>query len=275
MFGKLLKHDFIATGRIMAIIYAIFAVLSAYILGSFYLGDVSIENMGIMQTLGIMVLFIGSIVNIILTFVVVMMDFQKSLYGDQGYLTFTLPVKRLAVLSSKLIVSTFWYLMAIATVFGALFITTDVIGQSMGEEAVGLVDMLLALFDENLNVGVLVFMLICLLINVFIAAFLYMVEVCFAITLSNTRHFQKHHVIFTLLFSGISIGVASKISSVISDEIILGLSFDPYAEKVAFITDIYQANISFINFMPSVISIIFIVGFFFATQYTMKKINLR
>lgn len=276
MFGKLLKHDFLATGRIMVIVYAIFAVLSAYILGSFYLGDVSVENMGILETLSILLLVIGSVVNIILTIVVVMSHFQKSLYGDQGYLSFTLPVKSISILSSKLLISTFWYVLSIVALFGSLFIVGDAMSQSVGEEGLSLIDMLIGMFDENLNLGVLAFMLVCILINAFVSAFLYMVEVCFAITLSNTRHFQKHHVIFTLIFSAAAILIAGKISSVIADEIMLGVTFDVSGEELKFITDISDANISFINLMPSVVSIVFVVVFFFATHYVMsKKINLR
>lgn len=275
MFGKLLKHDFLATGRIMAIVYAIFAVLSAYIVGSVYLGDVSIEDMGVLETLSILLLAVGSVVNIILTIVVVMSHFQKSLYGDQGYLSFTLPVKSISILSSKLLVSTFWYALSIAALFGSLFIIGNAMSQSVGEEGLSLIDMLIGIFDENLNLGVLAFMLICILINAFVSAFLYMVEVCFAITLSNTRHYQKHHVIFTLIFSAAAILIAGKISSVIAEEIMLGVTFDVTGEEIKFITDVSDATISYINLMPSVVSIIFVIGFFFATHYVMsKKINL-
>ena len=87
-----------------------------------------------------------------------MIHFQKSLYSDQGYLTFTLPVKSFSNLTSKVLVSSFWNLLASVSSMGSIFIVIDALSKSLGEEGISLIEMILTLFDENLNVGALVFM---------------------------------------------------------------------------------------------------------------------
>ena len=100
MLGKLLKNEFIATGRIMGALYAFVAVIMVYVLGSYYIAK---DTASTGQMLGIMVLLLISSCSFILTAVVMITNFQKSLYGDQGYLSFTLPVKGSTLLISKII----------------------------------------------------------------------------------------------------------------------------------------------------------------------------
>ncbi len=276
MFGKLLKYDFLATGRIMAIVYAIFAAVSVYVIAPFYFNDIPAEEMGPMEALKVILLLVVVAALYIVTIVTIMVHFQKSLYSDQGYLTFTLPVKSFSILTSKVLVSSFWYLLASVSSMASIFIVIDALSKSLGEEGISLIEMILTLFDENLNVGALVFMLVCILVNGFASVFLYILEVCFAITISNTRPFQKHHVIFTLLFSAITVIVATTINSALADSILLGVSLNESGESLKFVTDIADANITCVNILPAVTSIAFAVGFFFVTHYVMKKkINLQ
>ena len=80
MLGKLLKNEFIATGRIMGALYAVVAVIMAYVLGSYYITK---DTASTGQMLGIMVLLLISSCSFILTAVVMIMNFQKSLYASR------------------------------------------------------------------------------------------------------------------------------------------------------------------------------------------------
>ena len=100
MLSKLLKHELISTGRIMGVLYAVVGVLMAYIVGSYYIGKGS-EAATTGQMLGMMVLLIVSSCSFFLTVIVMISNFQRTLYGDQGYLTFTLPVKSTALLAHR------------------------------------------------------------------------------------------------------------------------------------------------------------------------------
>ena len=80
MLGKLLKNEFIATGRIMGALYAVVAVIIAYVLGSYYITK---DTATTGQMLGILVLLIISSCSFILTAVVMITNFQKTLYGNK------------------------------------------------------------------------------------------------------------------------------------------------------------------------------------------------
>ena len=276
MFGKLLKHEFLATGRIMAIVYGVIAVLSAYILGSFFLGDKTIEEMNITEAFSILLLFLVALVNVVLTIVVTMSNFQKSLYGDQGYLTFTLPVKSFPLLSSKIFVATFWYILAAFTTVAASMIVMSVAERNVGETGIGMIEMLLGLYDPNLSIGIIIFWFATYLINFFFTALLMTLEVCFAITISNTRPFQKHHVLFTLLFSGIAIAVVSKIITAISDAVTFGFNYNIDTKSMEVVTNILDINMSFVDLVNPILTIVLTVVFFIATHFVMsKKVNIR
>mgnify|MGYP000417074107 CR=1 FL=1 len=77
MLGKLLKHEFIATGRIMGALYAVVALIMAYVLGSYYINK---DTASTGQMLGITVLLLISSCSFILTAVVMIVNFQRSLY---------------------------------------------------------------------------------------------------------------------------------------------------------------------------------------------------
>ena len=73
MFSKVIKHDFISTGRIMGIIYIIVAGISAVTLVSHYAKKAG--EMTVAEMLGVSVLLIVSMCLFILTVVVVLSDF--------------------------------------------------------------------------------------------------------------------------------------------------------------------------------------------------------
>ena len=211
MFGKLLKHDFIATGRIMGIVYAVMAGISAYILGSFYLGDTSVEDGKLLPSLSLILLMLLAVVNVILTIVVVMTNFQKSLYGDQGYLSFTLPVKSFSLFSAKVLVSVFWYVAAAVAWIAAGMVFVGAVEKDLGEDGMGLVEMILSMTQEGLSIEVLLVYVTSILITGFFVICVLTMIAFFSITVSNTRPFQKHYVLFTMLFlavSSISFGVS-------------------------------------------------------------------
>ena len=62
--------------------------------------------------------------------------FNKTLYTDQGYLTYTLPVKSKDILISKAIVSFVWlalsYIVLVGTVVGIAWYAKAKLGESLG-----------------------------------------------------------------------------------------------------------------------------------------------
>lgn len=111
MLNKLLKHEFRATGRIMLptliglLVMSIMAGISLRIMsGQARIFWVFQVIMGLLQG----AFFAGLFAVCILVIVLIVIRFYKSLMGNEGYLSFTLPVTVDGHLWSKLITSFVW-----------------------------------------------------------------------------------------------------------------------------------------------------------------------
>ena len=118
MLGKLLKHEFTATGRQMLPMFGVLA-------GLVVLANISVlmlqrEIGGLLALLFIFVLiatFIAVIVAELMPIIVMVIRFYKNLLRDEGYLMHTLPVSVHELIWSKLIVSLVWFLATNLAIF--------------------------------------------------------------------------------------------------------------------------------------------------------------
>lgn len=114
MLRKLLKYDMKAILKlwwIAAVASAAFAVLGGFcikIIDTKYTSYIFMEGVA---TLGLMLAFMGFGAFVLATTVLIFVRFYKNFFSDEGYLTFTLPVKRSSLLNSKLISATIISLM--------------------------------------------------------------------------------------------------------------------------------------------------------------------
>lgn len=107
MLGKLLKHEFIATGRVFLPTYA--ALLAVALLNNVLgFANETGPQSGIIPTIMVIAygVLIGSV--FVMSIVISIRRFRASLLGDEGYLTHTLPVRLSAIVNSKLIVAIVW-----------------------------------------------------------------------------------------------------------------------------------------------------------------------
>ncbi len=111
MLGKLIKHEFKASGRIMGPFILVCLGLSV-------LAGLSIRGMEAQMDYGwftvlfgiVMFLFVAGLIAVcIMALVVCIERFRKNLLGDEGYLMFTLPVSVDEHIFAKLIVSSVWF----------------------------------------------------------------------------------------------------------------------------------------------------------------------
>ena len=127
MLGKLLKHEFRATGRIMLPVYGAVLVLAV-------LANVSIRmlsgNVGpllsiffglIVAAFGICIVAAG-----VMTIVLMVKRFYTNYLKDEGYLMHTLPVSVHGLVWSKMIVSIVWFAATFA-VIGLVLLLTAII----------------------------------------------------------------------------------------------------------------------------------------------------
>lgn len=119
MLGKLFKHEFKTTGKILLplelILIGVTLLGAAVINIPFLRGDsviagIIIAGLVLFYVLGVFALFI-------VTYIYLTIRFYRSMYSDEGYLTHTLPVSTSSILNTKIVVSVFWvFLTLILTV---------------------------------------------------------------------------------------------------------------------------------------------------------------
>lgn len=130
MFGKLLKHEFHATARIAAPLCGMMlalAVLAGMVLrfwGDLPSGGFSTAGNAIIILYG-MSLFAVSVG----IFVILMQRYKQNFFGDEGYLTRTLPVSEHALLLSKLLTALVWLMIAGVLMALSVFIAGGLTGE--------------------------------------------------------------------------------------------------------------------------------------------------
>lgn len=274
MLRKLLKHEFIATGRIMGIVYAVVALIMGYVLISYF--AVQRDEASIGQMLGITVLMLISMCMFVLTAVIMVTNFQKTLYGDQGYLTFTLPVKSVSLLASKVITSTIWFVAAFATLIGTMALTMFVVKEDLLGDNYETIESMLPLILGGKSVATVVTYVLYRLISLFVSFAMFTIEVYFAITIANTRLFQKHYVLWTMVFSVAIIAISEKIAIMISEAITFGLVITEESVGVLTNSTAYTPTSLPLDLVSVIVSVLFGIGFFYGTFYLMsKKVNIR
>ena len=111
MLGKLLKHEFRATGRIMLPVLGALLILACFASLSFgTLENVDNQFLELIMGLLIAAFFIGVVAAAVIAVVLMVNRFYSNLLKDEGYLMFTLPVNVHSLVWSKLIVSMVWFI---------------------------------------------------------------------------------------------------------------------------------------------------------------------
>lgn len=106
MLKKLLKHDFKALFKYWWIVAVVTAGLSALSGKCITILESEKEIPAVLDVsagIALMLTYIGVIVFAVFSTVMIFIRYYKNLFTDEGYLTFTLPVKRSDILNSKLI----------------------------------------------------------------------------------------------------------------------------------------------------------------------------
>ncbi|MBQ8279179.1 MAG: hypothetical protein IJZ23_05005 [Roseburia sp.] len=115
MLGKLFKHEFKSTYKVMCLIYAIMVIVTLLGMAVFKMCDIANDatptSMVILAMVYLVIYIISLFAFMIISYVYLAMHFYKSMYSAQGYLTHTLPVKTLTTFHVKAAVSVIWLLL--------------------------------------------------------------------------------------------------------------------------------------------------------------------
>lgn len=110
MLGKLIKYEFKSTIRTFLGIY-ISMLVTGLLIGIF-----NVANIEQGTALGIVVFFGLLVALFVLTITIIIKRFKDNLFGDEGYLMFTLPVSAKNIVISKLVVSVVYIIISVLIV---------------------------------------------------------------------------------------------------------------------------------------------------------------
>lgn len=183
MLGKLLKYEIKASGVILPAVYA--GLLLVFCLG--WLAK-TLDIIQIQGAMAVACVLVG-VAALVLALVMVVTRYHKSLFGAEGYLMQTLPVKKGSLIAAKAISGYILILLGLAAlvlgIAGTVYLTGA--GELTGE--------IKALLGGQFS-PLLVFFGAVVLVQLF----LMVSEVYFSITLANTSPFLKNNVIFAVVF---------------------------------------------------------------------------
>lgn len=266
MLRKLLKYEIKATARTYLPMYALLIVFA--LLNKFFMA-VNADYLKIPQIISMSV-FVVIIVGIsVMTLVVTIQRFDKNLLTDEGYLSFTLPVKAHSHIDSKMIVSLMWTALSIIVSFVSIFV------MAVNEQTIVVIKQAFNNLAEAINIiGPASYV-------IFLEAFLFVIiatlgciiTIYAAITLGNMS--SKHK-----LLAGIGAYIGFGVIEQIISSIILtsfGGGIERYFRSLNTATVPIVVNaVQLIMLGAIVFYLIFGVAYYFLTNWMLKKkLNLE
>ncbi|MDD6063077.1 MAG: hypothetical protein PUB99_10745 [Oscillospiraceae bacterium] len=211
MLGKLIKNEFKSTAHSMFGVFLAAGITFVIMLVVFLFKVKSL------MTLSSVVLGAIAVAVLVITLFSIITMFNKSLYGAQGYLSFTLPVTGKQLLASKTIVSLIWvsisFLFAIAvTVFLVVYWvaqTSDSIKQVV-HSIYEMLQNMEGMPDPQTAIKVLTAVVVAL----FVKALFLIFKVAFSLAIANTKPFQKYNPIFIAILVYIAIYLVLTVGNV-------------------------------------------------------------
>ena len=188
MLGKLMKHEFRATGRVALPLCGVMlalSVISGFAL-RFWNANEAISRAGswIVSLYGASIFAVG-----VGVFAVLMQHYKRNLLGDEGYLMRTLPVSVHELLLSKLFVALLWYVAAAVLIGLSMMIVGALSGELEGAWLWDVLRWVVSTYDARWWVGMVLggFGSLALMTLLFYADF----------TLSQA--FRKHRLLYHIM----------------------------------------------------------------------------
>lgn len=275
MIGKLIKHDLIAGARRMGNIYLAAIIACGALLFS------SLLNNGFLRFLSSAAVFIIACIAVIVTFASVVFGANKTLFGREGYLTQTLPVRTSSLIFSKWFTSSLWVLISYALA-AAVGILLFVYWTSENQDGAEMYEIIYS-FAQGFGLGgeavYQKYLIISAVIGLFNACILVMF-IIFSITLSNVRPLNKLGSFGIIIFLALTIFVVQGLSyglenicdvSLIIEESGMSMTVDPVTVERAVQSGGLALGFTSVYFKAIVTVFIYI----FTVILTETKINLK
>lgn len=270
MLGKLIKNEFKANIHTIGMIYvvaaaAILVMMAAYIVEITWLSAIATIVLGA-----------TGILAVVMTFVSVVQNFKKTLFGGQGYLSFTLPVTSGQLLAAKTITSFCWMLLSYAVAIGIFFGIYLYATAMIGEDIKLAIHMVLSMFEGLPSGDTIKLAIAFIAFIIFVRIVVLIAQLYFAITIANTRVMQKlggfaSVVVFFAVF------VVMQVVGVLLAQYV-PLSIVLTSEGIFYSTESTMANPLGLSFglAGTIFNVVGAAALFFATAKLMNsKVNIK
>lgn len=229
MLGKLIKHEFRSTAHSM---FGVFLAAGITIL---IMIAVMMLKIKMLMTLCVVAMIAIIVAVLVITLFSIISSFNKSLYGAQGYLSFTLPVTGKQLLAGKTIVALIWvtisFIFTVAASAFLVFFTISRTSDTLKETIQAIYDMLRTmedLPDPRTALKVIAVIVFLMLIRALCMIF----RVSFSLAVANTRRFQKYNPIMIGIFVYVGLFVILMIAQVCAMQIPVGVAVSGSGLKV-------------------------------------------
>ena len=263
MIGKLLKHEFLNSWLEITIICGVSIVLSIFTGAA-----MALESSVL---LGLLILAIAAlyIVAGIILLINIIKSFNNKIFGDEGYLTLTLPTSIDSILISKIIVNFIWMILVSASLIIGIILMVSIGSRSMLINEISEISR----FVFN-NIGAFAL----LLLNILIQGLFAIVLLIFVLSLLNIGKIKRAKfligIIIYYLISTLMTWLGSLVL-IVPFEITMGYEGKLVIEKIVF--GEYGLFIGHIlNFNIMFWLLVGIFGLYFLSRYLIKnKIELE
>jgi len=276
MLVKLLKNDFIQTGRMYLWVLGV-GVVGGGVGALFTMQQEVGTGTLVIALLWNFLLMLGAAALELMAIVVILVSTNRALFTDRGYLTFALPVSTLEMLTSKFITNVVFMLLSIAEAVGLIYVAFLNIRRVIGKTAESLLDQMnMGELREMLSAEAmglpsfaeLMQFLAYLLIVIVVFLVLAMIVCLFVLTISHVRPFQAKPGLWIPVFLvGVAVAcqqIVKLAGTYLQLNITLGLGRLGAAESPT------------INMVTAITMVALSVALFFVTNYLLsRKISLK
>lgn len=260
MLGKMIKHEFIATGRNFLPMYLFMIILTPVFSVFMRFGHEVDNNLIIIKILSALSIF-GFIVMLVgifmASFILIIVRFYRTTATSEAYLTFTLPVNTHHIILSKLLAALVWQLVSGILMLACILSMLFIIGMLTPETAWEGIKNYLTLMFKEMPAGFVTLFPIMIIVGAVSGTLQYYCSIILG------QLFRDHRVIG-------SIGVYLALSTI--TQVVTSFALVP----IMFIAMDANGNMNSSSEMlvltgSIVLSLIFGVVYYFATSFVMKK----
>lgn len=221
MLIKLIKHDLIATKHEFLGIYLGYILLSVIAPFLILNGPEWLQVLSVFAVGGVLIAIV------VITFLAIIRLFQKRLYSNEGYLTWTLPVSNRLNLISKIIVALIWNIASFVIVWVGVAIAGSIMLMQLNAFSQFFEGVQLLIVDSGF-LSKVVQLFVLFTPQTIVSSLYSVIFLLFVITLVNTSFIKKNRLaIGIVLYFGLSLAINALTTSLIMVPLLEPITVNP------------------------------------------------